>query len=356
MALNMTPRERFLTALAGGMPDRVSMIIWNNKLLGGRHDEMIFSMGACLIVKSCVWKMTLEGVDVEIREEEIQGSGTRQITHNKTAAGDLSVTERILPGTVWIEKYPFKDSDDYEALEALISARTYQPDYETFLKDDTFKGVQSIARPMSIRSPMQEIIYEFMGLENFSIEFAENRDRVLHLKKTLKRDWEKRVQMTAESPAKYAVIDGNTEYSVIGAQRYKQYFYPRIQEGCDILHEHGLLAGAHLDGNNRSLAPMVAETSLDFIESFTPAPETDLSIQEARAFWPDKALQIHFPSSVHLDGKEGIEKVAVDYLKQASPGNGFVMGISEDLPNRGVETMVPFFRFFHEHGELPLNI
>ena len=116
-----------------------------------------------------------------------------------------------MPSTVWIEKFPFSCADDYKALEALISSREYKPDYNRFLADDKKYGDQSLARPTAIRSPMQELIYELMGIENFSIEYAENRDRLLHLLDVLKADWLKRVKLTALSPAKYAIIDGNTE-------------------------------------------------------------------------------------------------------------------------------------------------
>ena len=110
-----------------------------------------------------------------------------------------------------------------------------------------------------------------------------------------------------------------------------------------------------MDGHNRKLAPLIAETALDFIESFTPAPETDLSLGEARTLWPGKALQIHFPSSVHLAGKAAVESVAEEYLRQAAPGDGLIIGVSEDLPNRGIDTMIPFFAFFTRNGELPIQ-
>ena len=77
--------------------------------------------------------------------------------------------------------------------------------------------------------------------------------------------------------------------------------------------------------------------------------------KSAREIWPDKALQIHFPSSVHLSGVKAVEEVGRRYLEEAAPGNGFIAGISEDLPDRGVKTMLPFFRFFHRYGKLPVD-
>jgi len=350
----MTPRERFLCALKGDMPDRIPMVIWNNKLLGNDLDDQIFDLGVLQISKSCVWRMHFNGVKVESKEENLEDGSIRKVKTFKTSAGDLELKERILPNTVWIEEFPFKSKKDYDALEILIASRNYEPDFVRFLNDDVIRGDQSLARPTTIHSPMHELIYEFMGLKNFSIEYTENRERLLHLEEVLKNDWLKRVNLTAQSPVKYAVIEGNTEFSVVGPDRFRQHYMPCIQEACEILHSHDVIAGAHLDGNNRLLAPLIAETSIDLIESFTPAPETDFSISEARKAWPGKALQIHFPSSVHLGGGERIRKIAADYLKQVSPGNGFVVGVSEDLPDRGVNSMIPMYEFFYRNGKLPL--
>ncbi len=52
---------------------------------------------------------------------------------------------------------------------------------------------------------------------------------------------------------------------------------------------------------------------------------------EAREAWPDKALSINFPSSVHLTGQRKIEGMTLELLRQAAPlagGAGFVVGIT----------------------------
>ena len=348
--LKMTPRNRFLSALEGTMPDKVPMTIWNNKLPGGDLNDRLLDLSVLVINKSSVWQRRLEGIQIEHRDEvAADGSTIRQTTYF-TPAGKLTTAERLLPNTVWIEKYLFDDSSDYDALEALIASRTYQPDFERFIADDQMLADQSIARPITIHSPMHELIYEFMGIENFSIEWADNRERVLHLCDVLKEDWRKRVEITAASPTKFAVIEGNTQLQVIGEERFLKYYFPNIQEACEILHAKGIYAGAHLDGDNKKLATLIARTSLDFIESFTPPPDCDLSVVEARQIWKDKSLLVHFPSSVHLFGAEAIELHVKEILKQAAPGDRFVIGTFEDVPNRGVDTLVTLYEAIQKYG------
>lgn len=57
-----------------------------------------------------------------------------------------------------------------------------------------------------------------------------------------------------------------------------------------------------------------------------------MSMKEAREAWPDKVLWINFPSSVHLQPESAIEQVTVNLLEDVAPGDGFLLGITEDLP------------------------
>ncbi len=352
----MTPKQRFIAALSGETPDQIPMTIWNNKLPGGDLNDQLLELGVLVINKSSVWQRNLEGIQIEHRDEVTADGSTIRHTSYFTPAGKLITVERILPNTVWIEKYLFDDPEDYDALEALIASRVYLPDFEQFMADEHKLGDQSIARPMTIHSPMHELIYEFMGIENFSIEWAEHRERLLHLCDVLKTDWRKRVEITAVSPTKFAVIEGNTQLQVIGEERFLTYYFSNIEEACEILHEKGIFAGAHLDGNNKKLAPLIARTSLDFIESFTPPPDCDLSVTEARNIWKGKSLLVHFPSSVHLFGVKVIEAHVKEILKQAAPGDRFAIGISEDVPIQGIDTLVPLFLLIKKNGTLPLKI
>lgn len=352
----MTPEERFYEALVGDMPDFLPMSIWDNKLPGGTIDDQLLELGVCVIVKSSVWKQVVNDITMDISEKNVSdGTIVRQVTYH-TRARDIHTTQRIMPGTIWIERYPFTSPEDYEALEILISSRLYEPAYEQFIADDQRYGDQSIARPMTIHSPMHDLIYEFMGIQQFSIQYAENRDCLLHLCDVLEQDWRKRVSMVAASPAKFAVIEGNTQFSVVGRERFCNYYLPNIEEACEVLHANGILAGAHLDGNNKQIAPLINDTLLDFIESFTPPPDCDLSITEARKQCPDKTLLVNFPASVHLAGVAEIEAQLKEILKQSVPGNRIIVGVSEDVPYRGVNTLVPLFSYLAKNGKLPLLI
>ena len=103
-------------------------------------------------------------------------------------------------------------------------------------------------------------------------------------------------------------------------------------EAAEIFHQHGKLIGCHLDANNRAIADLVARTDLDYIEAFTPAPDTDMTLAEAFEAWPGKAIWINFPSSVHVQSAENIAETTRALLDAAKGHPKFLIGITEDVP------------------------
>jgi hypothetical protein len=103
------------------------------------------------------------------------------------------------------------------------------------------------------------------------------------------------------------------------------------------------------------LAESIGKTSLDLIESFTPPPDCDLPLAEARRLLPQQTIQINFPSSVHLGGAEAVLRTAAEILKEAAPGNRFIVGVSEDVSEGGINTLVPLARAVYEHGRTPIR-
>ena len=351
----MTPRERVFAALAGQMPDRVPFVIWNNKLPGGDLDRQLLKLEACIINKSTVYRLTTPGIETITEQLESKDGLPRMQKTYRTPAGTLSTIQRLCPGSTWLEKMPFTGPEDYESLKAFIQSKTYTPCYDDFLKDDRKYPDQSLARPETIYTPIQDLICKYMGVEAFCIEWADRRDRLLKLCDVIAQDRRKRLELVAASPARFAIIEGNVIPDVTGPQRFEKYHIPHIEEACEILHAHGKFAGAHLDANNKIIAHLVAKTSLDLIESFTPPPDCNLPLPEARQLWPEKAIQINFPSSVHLRGPEQVQETAADILKQAAPGNRFIVGVSEDISGRGLKTLIPLAQTIHHLGQTPIQ-
>jgi hypothetical protein len=90
------------------------------------------------------------------------------------------------------------------------------------------------------------------------------------------------------------------------------------------------------------------------VEAFTPPPDCDLSVGEARAAWPGKVLWINFPSSIHLAEPAVIRSTTETLLREAAPGDRFLIGITEDIPaDRWAISLSVILDVIEERGYTP---
>jgi hypothetical protein len=136
----------------------------------------------------------------------------------------------------------------------------------------------------------------------------------------------------ADSPAEFVWLPDNVTGEVAGPALFEETLAPYYAEMAEILHAKGKRLVCHMDGMMRRLTDTVAATDLDIIEAFTPPPDADLPLDEARAAWPGKAIWINYPSSVHLAEPERVREVTRDLVRAAGGQPGFLVGITENIP------------------------
>ena len=164
------------------------------------------------------------------------------------------------------------------------------------------------------------------------MQWMDNRDEVLRLYDALVEKRRQVYSLVAEAPVSHANYGGNVIPEIVGPENFARYYVPHYNEAAEVMHRHGKLIGSHLDGNCRLFAEAVAGSDLDYVEAFTPAPDTDMTLAEARSAWPDKTLWINFPSSVHLRSDAEVEQFTVDMLSELDGIDGLIVGITEDIP------------------------
>ena len=157
--------------------------------------------------------------------------------------------------------------------------------------------------------------------------------------------------MVAQSPALHANYGGNVVPQITGPELFGEYYLPHYNEAAEIMHQHGKLIGSHLDDDCGLLAEAIGETDLDYIEAFTPAPTTDMTVAEARAAWPDKVLWLNFPCETHLQPEAEIAAMAMSLVDQAGTPDGLLIGITDDVPeNRWRQSFTAIMDGLEQHG------
>ena len=330
----LSPRERVRLAVRSQMADRVPFTVYWLMFPRGETERALRNAGTAVVERVPLFRLSHPGFEIVDREYEKEG-GRFLRKELRAARGCLQATYRRESGygTSWWQLDPFvKQPSDYDLLEQYLEARTYHPDYVAFAAAARAYGEDGYVAGNTEYSPLNLLLYEFLGMERFCLDLADRPERMLRLYELLREKQRRMFEICAASPAELVLYDGNISQEVIGEERFRRYFRPCHDEFAAAMHREGKLAGCHLDARMSSLALAIGESRLDVIEAFTPAPTCDMTVAEARRAWPGKVLWINFPSSVHLEGDERIREELRRILGEAAPGDRFLVGITEDVP------------------------
>jgi len=327
-----TPRQRVELALRGGCGESVPFTIYECMIPQCQTERELRNRGLCIVQRRGVF--TTHRPNVKVTHEHVMQSGKNMTrTYYETPVGTVTTLSEPAGFTTWTHEKMLKTPEDYKVLLFLIEDEVYEETYEAFARTQNDFGEDAIFRGGFGLEPLQSLISgSFMTTETFCIEWMKRRDEILKLYEALVEKRRETYSLVAQSPASHANYGGNVVPEIIGLETFEKYYVPHYNEAAEVLHKHGKLIGCHFDANCRLLAQAIGQTELDYIEAFTPAPDTDMTLREARDAWPNKVLWLNFPSSVHLRPNPEIEDFTVGLLCQLKDVSGMIMGITEDIP------------------------
>lgn len=333
--MRLTPRQRVEAVLFGGQPDQVPFTVYEYKLPQCTVERQLRNDGLCIMNRRYNGYDTVtpncKSESYSYTDEKTGKGLVRTVVH--TPKGDLTSLSEPADFTSWRHELMFKGPEDYEKLISLTNDTQFTPAYEGVLKAKRWLGEDVFLRgAMPGYSPLQAMIYSYLGVETFCFEWMERRDEVMRLYEALHERARRAYAVVADSPHRVIQYCGNVSPEIVGLPRFEQFVLPHYDELAEELHKRGKLLLVHLDANCKLLASAIASSGIDVVEAFTPAPDTDMTLAEARAAWPDKILWINFPSSVHLSSDEVIYNTTKDLIEQDGGAQKLLIGITEDVP------------------------
>ena len=349
----MTSRQRVLTVLQGGIPDRAVFApnIWQWFEYQKLHGLLPVEIGHC---RSQLEVLKHLGVDIfsrnlltDIRQywmgglmrtvysavevEETVENGGRRVTYH-TPQGDLSEVLRFdEPGcTLLQEEHLFKDFDrEYPAWKALFADRDFIFDHEAFTRLEKQVGEAGLVMVGEITCPLKQLhlaaradnsIYLLYDHENEMRELMElYSDKALGLIREA-------VRHGAEAVCSMDNLD-SLFYSPDIFRDYCAQFYSRAAQIC---HSAGAVFFSHACGRQRAILPQIVECGLDGLEGIAFPPLGDIELWEARAAG-ERFIVEGGLSAVQLEG-EVTQAMADNYVKELfgrmKPFDRFIFSMS----------------------------
>ncbi len=193
-------------------------------------------------------------------------------------------------------------------------------------------------------------------MERFSFDFVDKKKEFCSLYETILEKQRELFEIAANSPAEVIHCGDNITGDVVGLERFSDYCLPWYNEFAELLHKKGKRLAIHMDGKLANLKEVIGKTEIDIIEAFTPPPNGNLSLKEGRSLWKDKVIWINFTSSIHLSSADEIRAHVMSLLQEVVPGDRFLVGITENVPETVVErSLTTISRTLQENGILPLH-
>jgi hypothetical protein len=352
----VTIKERILTAMTWGQPDQVPLTVYDWMLPRGTTERRLREMGIGLIVRLPGHRVTHR--QVEIVSHEYQENGRKLIRRTiKTPVGEAHQILEPDPAyetSNWIHEHFIKGPDDYRVLEHYYRDMVFQDNVAAILEAQRRVGTDGLVLLRIAKSPVQEMLYQLMGLEQFAADYQERRDLFDSLHATMVTRYEELYEFAAASPVEILQLGDNIYSDVVGRERYQKYLMPEYAKITSRLKGTGKLLAVHMDGNLKSLAADIAAAQFDIVEAMTPPPMGDLSIREARHSWPTKALWLNFTSSMHIEPPDVIAAHTRELLAEAGTTRGFGISVTEDAPVEALErSLGAIAQVLKEHGTVP---
>ena len=325
-------RARFEAALAGQPVQWPVYAVYDWFVQNRPIDwERLFELGLGQINHANVIRHEHPGFEV-IESTSEQGGRVRRDVRLVTDAGELH--EWYLGE--WRQEHFIKRPEDYRAmLRALEGVRVIADD-SAFVASEAALGdagitVGQISGLGNGRTPPMVVQIDWAGLERFSLDIACEEPALMELLERMAEIKLDEVRAAAQSPARQLKLWENLSIETLGPKLFRLYLAPLYREIISILDAADTRLLVHYDGQLRAIAEDVAALGIDGIDSFTEAPEGDMTVAEARAGWPGKFLWLHPNLGWYQQGEAHLREQVRRACREAGESR-FCLMISEEVP------------------------
>ena len=340
-------RERILAVYHKKRPDRIPCGIYSRYLKRGIVEREARNNGLGIIDYYPIVSMiappwhTISGYISEVKNTEFsvkiawEDNKKIEIRTFETPVGNISTKIKKDPayGSDWIDKFYISKPEDYKVLKYIIENTVLRDNFNNFSKIQEDLKDDGVVLGRIDRLPWQKLLIELAGPERLILDLYDHPALVEDIIATMEKKMDEVVKMAATSPAEVIWQPDNVTTDLTSPAYFEKYCLPLYNRYGELLHKHNKAYIVHMDGNLAGIKDLIAKSNFDAVESFTfPEGGGNLSYEEARHAWGDKAIIANFPASFCYKKEEEIKRYIREILGKVSPEDSFMLEVSEDIP------------------------
>ncbi len=209
----------------------------------------------------------------------------------RTPVGSIRVGQRLLPEAVmwgeapYLDEHPIKEPEDFRTVRWILDHAELVPRFGAFREEAEAIGDVGFVVPRLERIPFQEVLIDYLGEIPTFFALADDRALVLGLIDAIDELRRETARLLAGLDHPYVEFVDNLSGSMTNPTLFAEYALPSYQAYADLYHAQGKTLGSHADGDLKPLLQLLAESGLDVCESFSPAPLSGCTFDEAWDVW-----------------------------------------------------------------------
>ncbi|MCP3968729.1 MAG: hypothetical protein GY717_00105 [Rhodobacteraceae bacterium] len=365
----MNSKQRFLTALGLGIPDRVPMWDWFD-------EPVVYDVAAELgLIRSAdLGLLSRRGSETGGYTElycDIIGAldvdGTQNVIDTGfTRTGDETGRDRYgrhfmlsTHGEPMVLEPAVRTSEDIAGYDML-----------SFLSDRDFDGIREVIRRhpdrahgLNVKGPFAEAWLNIGGMDKLLVAFGSD-PKLAHDAMAMSVGWSRAVlDLAAEAGIEFVVTDADlcgNDFPLMSYEHFREFLVPYKRELVEHAHGLGLKVIKHTDG-------MAWRLMDDFIaigyDGFHPVQPQCMDLATTKAYLRGRMSvwgNLDCLDLLVFATPERVDAAARQVIAQGAPGGGYVFASSNSLhPGCRAENVIAMFRAGRKYGDyahIPANL
>ena len=292
----MKSRQRLLAAIRGEEIDRVPWspflaYYWESLPQDVRkmgQFEYMRGMGADPLLRGFHSLARGEYVNCEITEKRV---GREIFRRFETPVGTLQERAVYSPGgdTTFLVDHPVATPEQFKILTYIYEHMRVVRDSAAFDEDFRRYGDDALLLPtigVNAKTAFQSMVERWVGTVNLVYALSDAPEAVEECLNVMWARDEETVRIAVDSPADGFIFWEDSSTTNISPAYFEAYTKPEVDNWGRLIHSAGKLLVHHACGHLRDLLPLMGRSEIDAIESISPPPTGNVTLQEADAVLP----------------------------------------------------------------------